>query len=216
MLPSLAKGGTREDGFTARVLFAYPNRKQRVYSEEGVRDDIREDFAALLGRLHARPMRELDGKPTPQIVRIASSTRTLRRDWHNAHHEEIEASDFPIGLDGAWGKLEAYGYRLALILHLLDLASDPTTSFDGDLPELPPSTLDNAFRLVGYFKSHARRVQVAIDGKTSHGGGDVQALLGWIVRNNKQEFSRHDVGVDFDRFKHDDASLDRFLIGRST
>lgn len=207
MLPSLAKGGTREDGFTARLLFSYPDRPKRFYSEEGVPGHTREDFATLLERLHARPMQDSGSGPVPQVVQIASSARSLRAGWHDGHHKEVESPDFPPSLDGAWGKLEAYGYRLALILHLLDLASDPTAATNQDLPELPASTIANAFRLVDYFKSHARRVHTAIDGKDTHGGADVQALLRWIVRNGRREFSHRDVGVNFDRFKDDEATL---------
>ena len=211
MLPSLAKGGTREDGFTARLLIAYPDRKKAVYSEEGIPDDVRKDFAALLERLHARPMMESEGKPIPHVVRIAHDAREMRVEWHNLHHEEIESPDFLAGLDGAWGKFEAYVYRLALILHLLDLASDPTAAIEGDLPDLPAVTLGKTFRLVGYFKSHARRVHVGIDGRTAHGGEDVQALLWWIIRNRKNQFSVRDIGNNFDRFKDAHANLEDAL-----
>ena len=55
----------------------------------------------------------------------------------HAHHAEQEADDFPDALEGPWGKLEAYAARLALILHLMDLASDPTRARRTTRPSCP-------------------------------------------------------------------------------
>src|SRR5262249_59207388 len=109
-----------------------------------------------------RPRRDLDGKPAPHVVRLSPEVARAWAAWCQAHYAEQEADDFPESLEGVWGKLEAYAPRLALILHLMHLAADPTRPADADPPELPPRVIEAAVRLVTYFKSHARRVYAAM------------------------------------------------------
>src|SRR5262249_22803285 len=122
-------------------------------------------------------------------------------------YAEQEAADFPDGLEGPWGKLEAYAARLALLLHLMHLAADPASSPSAPLPDLPRRAVVDAFRLVAYFKSHARRVYASMGRRGRHGGEDVRALVRWIVRNGLDEFTTRDVHRNFDRFKDDPDAL---------
>jgi hypothetical protein len=89
----------------------------------------------------------------------------------------------------------------------MDLAADPTGANPDDPPDLPCRIMDDAARLVAYFKAHAHRVHEAMGGKADDGGADTRALLRWIVRNGLAEFSTRDIGRNFDRFKVDDAAL---------
>ncbi len=127
--------------------------------------------------------------------------------WCQAHYAEQEADDFPDSLEGPWGKLEAYAARLALILHLMTLASDPTRPAPDDLPELPKRTIEAAFRLVAYFKAHALRVYAAMGGKADDGGDDVRSLVRWIRRNGRTEFAERDITQNMRRFRDDPAAL---------
>jgi hypothetical protein len=54
--------------------------------------------------------------------------------------------------------------------------------------------VDAAWRLVGYFKSHARRVHAAI--ARGPANPDALALLGWIRRNGKDWFRLAEVSDD--------------------
>ena len=81
----------------------------------------------------------------------------------------------------------------------MDLASDPTRTRP-TLPDCPARIIDDASRLVAYFKTHARRVYAAIDGKLIDGGENVRALVRWILRNDLAEFSTRDIDRNFDRF----------------
>src|SRR5262249_52932364 len=62
-----------------------------------------------------------------------------------------------------------------------------------------------------YFKSHARRVYAAIDGKLIDGGENVRALVRWILRSDLAGFSTRDIGMNFDRFRDDPAALNDAL-----
>jgi Protein of unknown function (DUF3987)/Bifunctional DNA primase/polymerase, N-terminal len=207
MLGELVEGKGREDGFTARILFAYPDRVPRPYSEEGLPERVVRAWRDLSRSLWQRPMCVLDGKPTPHEVMM---TPEARREWARscqAHRDELEADDFRDSLEGPWGKLETYAARLALILHLMDLAADPARPADDEPPELPRRIIDDAWRLVSYFKAHARRVYAAMGGKAGNGDENVQALLKWIIRNERVEFSTRDINHDLRRFRDHDAEL---------
>jgi hypothetical protein len=151
-------------------------------------------------------MRDMDGNPAPHVVTMTPEARREWAAWCQAHYAEQEADDFPDSLEGPWGKLEAYAARLALILHLMDLACDPTRSA-GDPPELPRRIIADAARLVAYFKAHAHRVHSAMGGKANDGGEDVRAVVRWVLRNELAQFSERDTGRNFDRFKDDSAAL---------
>jgi hypothetical protein len=210
MLTALPEGRGRDDGFMARLLFAYPDRLARHYSERGLPEAVAANWERVVLALWQRVMRIVDGKLTPRVVKMTPEAALAWSAWCQAHYAEQEADDFPDSLEGPWGKLEAYAARLGLILHLMTLASDPTRPID-DVPDLPERIIEAAFDLVAYFKAHALRVYAAIDGKHQDGGEDVRALIRWILRNDLTEFSERDIARDFDRFSNDPATLPNAL-----
>jgi len=209
MLPELNEGKGRDDGFVARLLFCYPDPKRHRYSDRGIPDDVAKEWERMAQSLWDRAMREKNGKAVPHVVKWSPKAAAAWADWCNAHRAEQDADDFPEALEGPWGKLEAYAARLALVLHFMNVASDTTRSRDGppEPPELPRRILDDAARLVLYFKSHARRVYAAIDGKLIDGGENVRAMIRWVLRNDLGGFSTRDIDMNFHRFRDDDAAL---------
>jgi hypothetical protein len=211
MLSTLPKGRGRDDGFLPRLLFSYPDRAARRYSEQGIPDDLAAAWERVVLALWSRQMRDLGEKPSLRVVKMAPEAAGAWSAWCQTHYAEQEADDFPDSLEGPWGKLDAYAARLALILHLMHLASDPMRPAPDDPPEVSKWTIEAAFRLVAYFKAHARRVYAAIGGKADDGGEDVRALIRWILRNDLAGFSGRDVGRNFDRFQDDPVALDEAL-----
>lgn len=208
MLSTLPERKGRDDGFLARLIFAFPDPVQgRRYSERGIPEDVASDWSNLIRSLWAREMRSVNGRDQAHVVGMSPEARKAWVALMNAHLAEHEADDFDDALEGAWGKLEAYAGRLALILHLMDLSADPTRPAPVDPPDLPEAVIDAAAALLAYFKSHARRTYSAMGGKAEQGGSDVRALLRWILRSDLARFSTRDVGRNFDRFRDDDAAL---------
>lgn len=207
MLTSLSEGKGREDGFMARVLFSFPERTPRRYSEDGIPEAVADEWRRLALALWDRPLADDGGRPAPRVVRMSGPAAREWAAFCHAHYAEQDADDFPESMEGPWGKLEAYCARLALILHLADLAADPTRAPTEDIPDLTRRAVADAVRLVGYFKGHSRRVYASMGGGDRDGGQDVRALIRWIVRNDKDGFSTRDIGRDFDRFRDDDAAL---------
>jgi hypothetical protein len=211
MLTALSERKGRDDGFLARDLFCFPDRKIRRYSGEGISDDVAREWDRVCQSLWARYMRELNGRMVPHVVKKSPAAETAWVDWVNAHRAEQDADDFPEMMEGPWGKLEAYAGRLALNLHLMHLVSDPDRKPSEDLPELARRIIDDAAKLIVYHKSHATRVYAAIGGKVVSGGDDVRALVRWILRGELAEFSTRDIGMNFHRFRDDPADLDDAL-----
>jgi len=210
MLTELPEGKGRDDGFMARLLFTYPDRETHRYSERGIPDAVAGEWERMARSLWDRAMREKDGRAVPHEVKWAPKTAAAWAEWCDAHRAEQDADDFPDAMEGPWGKLEAYAARLALILHLMDVASDATRA-PAEPPELSRRIIDDAARLVAYFKAHARRVYAAIDGKLIDGGENVRALVRWILRGDLEGFSTRDIDRNFDRFRDDPAALDAAL-----
>ncbi len=211
MLSTLPEGQGRDDGFIARLLFTYPDRVPRRYAEDGVPDDVADEWERVATALWSLDLRELDGKPAPRVVNMNPEAAAEWRAWCQAHYAEQEADEFRDSLEGPWGKREAYAGRLALILHLMNLMSDPTRPSSADLPELPKRTIEAAFRRVTYFKTQALRVYAAMGGKCDRGGDDVQSLVRWIRRNNLAEFAERDITRNLRRFRDDPAALEDAL-----
>jgi hypothetical protein len=130
------------------------------------------------------------------VPHVAFFTHEAKAEWmrhFNAHASEMNGSHFPPSLRGPWGKLREYAGRLTLILACLDNAADPTANPNA-VPVVDPRTVRNAWRLVSYFKSHARRVYSAIGFGSGVGGGSVvKAIVAWVRDGRRSEFSERDI-----------------------
>jgi hypothetical protein len=195
MLSVMAEERGRGDGFIDRFLFSYPDPVPKRYSEDGIPDAIADGWAELVDALWRRPMGPEDEGQGPGVVEFSAGAREAWRDWCEAHYREQEADDFPEALVGPWGKLEAYAARFCLLLHLMDLASDPTAPADA-LPSIPRRIVDSAAELVAYFKSHARRAHWTIAGKHRGKAGELALrIVKWLRArpDERSEFSEADI-----------------------
>ena len=167
MIDSFLDKRGRNDGFVDRFLFAYPDRAPRPsWSDTGIPDEVVNEWAAIIGRLYAVPMRIENGKATPQVVHLSPEGRAAWRELHDVHQTEADEAGFPLALTGPWDKIREYAGRFLPALHMLGLAADPARSMSV-IPDVTPETVRNAWRLATYFKSHAARVHGVHRGDTS-------------------------------------------------
>ena len=150
------------------------------WSNQGIPDDVADDWCCLIDRLWMRVARLKNGQSVPHVVYFTPEGKARWEERYNAHSAEMNAADFPPFLRGPWGKLREYFGRLTLILTLMHHAADPLADALA-VPKVDPGRVDDAWKLIAYFKSHARRVQAAIacgpgSGKTRA----VKAILEWI------------------------------------
>jgi Protein of unknown function (DUF3987) len=137
MLSTLPEGRGRDDGFMARLLFAYPERVARRYIAQGIPDRVAAEWQRVVMALCSRQMRDVDRTSATRVVKMTPEAAGAWSAWCQAHYVEQEVDDFADSLEGPWGKLEAYAGRLALIVHLINLASDPSQPAPDEPPALP-------------------------------------------------------------------------------
>jgi hypothetical protein len=168
VLGALCDERGRNDGFVHRLLFVYPDRVRREWTDAEIPDAAYDPVRRVLDALYAR-----DGDE-PLVVTLTTRARALWREIVNALYAEADAPDFPDALRGPWAKLEAYVARLALVLHLTRAALDGGIS----AAHCDETSLAAAADIVAYLKSHARRVYARLIARPE----DVRQLriLSWI------------------------------------
>ena len=154
-LAVLDAGNDGEDGFVHRILFSFPRPvRGRTWSWEGIGPEVLELWQRPDRALYGLEMdRDEHGKPTPRILELSADARPIWEAWYNDHQAEQLSPDFPDWLVGPWSKLVAYAARLGLVVHLLRVACGETLA-----DEVDAGSLERAFRMIAYFKSHARAV----------------------------------------------------------
>ncbi len=160
-------GQDRGDGLMERVVFAYPEHRPSRWTEDEVGDETIEMYAATINALYRLEHADAGDGPFPSRVPMAPGAKSLFVEEYNALHEEIEAPGFPQRLRPAFGKLEAYLARFALILAMTRLAaSNASNASNFSKEEVTEEDMRGAVRLLVYFKNHARRVYVGLYGSS--------------------------------------------------
>jgi hypothetical protein len=145
LLGELSDERGREDGFIHRFLFCYPDSIIAGYSEEGVSSDARRQYQELVDSLM-----QLPAASSPMQMDTVGAAWWL--DCIRTHIAEINSPEFPEQLRGPWRKLEAYAARFCVIFQShrsLVEAADVDVSIE---------SVEDAWRLVDYFKAHARKI----------------------------------------------------------
>jgi hypothetical protein len=177
-----------DDGFLDRFLISYPNELPAAKeSWRAVSAQAAADWSNTVeGLLGIRMELEKDG-PRPWILKLDEGGRGAWERFTEEHAAELNTEDFPAHLRGAWSKLRGYCGRLALILSELHRVCDGRA---GDFP-VGEAAVRGAAELVAYFKSHRRKLAVAMDGDPRV--ADARRLLRWLARNPKVgDFTRRD------------------------
>ncbi|MDR3632548.1 MAG: DUF3987 domain-containing protein, partial [Isosphaeraceae bacterium] len=182
LLPAL---GVWEAGVLDRVLVAFPDALPRAHwSDGGLSDEARRGWSEVVDRLRGRPLRE---EGAPEVVALADDARAEWVHWYNAQADALNAP----GADGEAQAAEAmlceYAARLALIVHLLDVACHPTRGAAEPLPSVSRSALVGGLRLASYFRAQHRRIRCEVDG--GRGNRVTRAIVDWVRRTDRTRFS---------------------------
>lgn len=219
MLGSLADPQGRADGFVDRFLFCYPDPLPApLWSDSGVPDETSRAWSDLVFRLWSRGMNLKDGQTVPHVAKFTKEGLETWEGLYNDHTDEMNRDDFPPNLRGPWGKFRDHSARLTLILACLHRASDPTADIDEPIL-IGPDLVRDAWRLAGYFKSHARRVHASIASLSGSGigGGDVvKTIVDWLRNRNRLSFTKSELQQARRWIKEDDRDAAMaYLVGQS-
>jgi hypothetical protein len=177
----------REDGFTHRLLFSYPEPVALVWSEAAVSPETRAAYQSVIDTLwNLEPAVTDDEHAHPKVLHFSPAGRTAFTGWVSDHFNEMNHPEFSPRLRGPWAKLEGYAVRFALILHLLRQAAGETASV-----RIDEVSVLGASALVGYFKNHARRAYGSLHSTPLE--KQVAAVSEYLKRQPGQRISLRDL-----------------------
>jgi hypothetical protein len=132
------------DGSIARVLMSYPDYTRMPWNDDNFDQEFEQYEAMVLVLLQDN---------IPRTLTFDETASQIFKNWHDEHNEEMFAEDFPNFLKASWSKLMAYVARTSILLHQLTIKTENRVS---NLVSL--KTLNDAIRLIEYFKSHLIKV----------------------------------------------------------
>ena len=195
MLGDLREGDGRSDGFVERILFAFVEATPRAFwNDEGFPPEAVDLWRRIVRRLFAREPAQQDGADRPHIVRFSPEAKQAWVEWFDTNVTESRQPGYEASELSVDGKLENYTARLALILHLLELACDESAGPGGVIPDMPPVTVAGAIELWHYFRTQHRRVRWYMNGGIEN--REARAVLGWITRHGRETFTRKELTDD--------------------
>jgi len=162
VLPDFGKD--RGDGLIDRFIPVYPKPRVGRWSDDEISDHVREEYASTLGSLYKLRHANDDENPFPSKVAMTSEARGVFIAEYNRLHEELEAPGFPQRLRPAWGKLEAYLARFALIIAMTRIAELGNQGQSTVVERITREDMAGAIQLLAYFKNHVRRVYTGLYG----------------------------------------------------
>lgn len=185
--PAILKRALRkehlESGMAARLLFAYPPKRAKRWTEEDVPREVFIAYQNLLRDLYAVPMEpdpfaeEEDAPPQPRMLTLSPEAKALWITFYNEH--AAEAATLSGDLAAAWAKLEAYAARLALVMHMVRWISGDPTVKDPDVVDEVSMAI--GIQLTRWFGHEARRIYGML-GESEHERLG-RELLDWIERH---------------------------------
>ena len=162
VLPDFGKD--RGDGLIDRFIPVYPEPRVGRWSDDEISENVREEYARTLGSLYKLRHANDDEDPFPSRVPMTSEAKALFVEEYNRLHDELEAPGFPQRLRPAWGKLEAYFARFALILAMTRIAELGNQGQSTVVERITQEDMAGAIQLLRYFKNHVRRVYTGLYG----------------------------------------------------
>jgi len=165
----------RDNGLAARLLFAMPPRRPRRWTDADVGERTEAALTDVFERLYALESdADLDGQPRPRLLRLSEEAKPAWVRFVNEHGEDQFQR---VGDEAAaWSKLEAYGARFALVIHLVRVAAGDPTITDPDAVD--EASVAAGVVLVRWFAREARRIYGML-GETEE-GAEHRALVEWI------------------------------------
>jgi putative DNA primase/helicase len=168
-------GGGMEDGMMDRFLFAYPAPRYARFSYEEVSPQAWERYAALYDGLADLTLATDEyGDPNPKPLKLSHEAKKLFARVADSLSAEMLQPGFPQRLEGVWSKLRGYLARLSLVLAVCRCV-------EGGVREerVEVGDVEAASKLLGYFKTHARRVyaEISVPDPLEILGADLKELL---------------------------------------
>ena len=197
LLKAMASNNRSDDGFLARFLFVYPtNIRPNLFTGKTVQPIHVENYKRLILGLCDAPATAL--KATDSQIKIYQQWQHKKaKDCHNDDLETLIQS-----------KLETYVWRLALIIEMMQQASQ--NKFKDSLSD---ASIYKALKLIEYFRINTLRVYDKI--LSSNPLEDLPINKIDLFNALPMEFKRVDILPLFEDHKIKGGSVNRFLGNKS-
>jgi hypothetical protein len=156
VLNELSDQRGREDGFIHRLLFGFPDHMPVRWTNAVVSDQALHGYQQVCDRLwdlQADLGQAGAGPSSPIELLFTAQGRGAFIQFAQTLYDELADPDLPEDWRGPFAKLDGYGARLALILHVCRTVCGEADTEDVDEPSVRAMV-----RLTDYFKAHAQRV----------------------------------------------------------
>jgi hypothetical protein len=187
-----------EDGLAARLLFAMPPRKQKVWTEYDLETEQLSALAQLYTDLYGLNLKlnEQSEFLEPVPVKLSREAKGLWVAFYNEH--AVEQAKLTGDLAAAWSKLEGYAARLALVFHCCRTVCKQ----DVDPAFIDKQSMASGIALSQWFCNETRRVYAALS--TTEEDRDLDELIQLIeqrggtitVRQLMRASSKYRAGAD--------------------
>lgn len=161
ILSGFATDGRSDNGFLARILFAWPDEMKKPYESNQAPDPaVFDDYKRIIRNLHKLPHNfDEEGHGEPILITLTDKARRAYSIWYKDNTDLINAEESDT-VKSIYGKMESYLLRLALILSLLDMALDGGEYTTEQMAEhqVGEDEILRAVALVAYFKKTSLKV----------------------------------------------------------
>lgn len=199
-LRQLQEEAGREDGFIDRILFSWPDPVPYCWTDVEPEPIAQQAYTEMFRRLLALevPMGPGTREVRPCLLGWTEGGRRAWLDYVRQLATDLNDPSLPSTLRGPWAKLEGYGARLALVLHVCRSVTGETSAVDVD-----EQSMRSAARLVAYFQAHARRVYSFLGQDRAGPNGDCRAVLEWMGRHKGEIASANPPRFSWRRIRRD-------------
>jgi hypothetical protein len=159
---ALALGQTHfENGLAARLLFCFPPRRQRHWTETEIPEELQQAIGKVFAGLFELEFgHDDDGTDAPINLRLNKKAKKKWIEFYNQHAAEQMALKGNIA--AAWSKLEGYAARLALVTHLVRVVAGNKKLANQIL--IDEISIDTGIKLSRWFGNEADRLYAVIGG----------------------------------------------------
>jgi hypothetical protein len=162
-----------EDGLLHRILFSCQDSPVEFWSDDMIDKKIWRDYYDIFDAL-LNLMPQIDGLPETVTLSPEAKEVWVRHYDRNAAATKHFADTFS-PLRGVWAKMPSQAARIALILHCCKYVIGEAENLAMDT-----NTIEEAWKIIDYFKSHARLVYREFRKTPEQRRADM--LLGWIKK----------------------------------
>jgi len=148
-------------GFLDRILFAMPqNEKITEWTEMSVSRELKEWYYQFIETLFAVPLEKMGENIIPTVLDLSPEAKEHIISWRNTIHKNTLQNNEGETYAGAYGKMDIYVLRFALILQMMYYAAG-----EESMNCVGIRAVEGAICLVNYFMQEIKKVHELVFAK---------------------------------------------------